>query len=168
MQCTVTDCSNKVIARNLCQTHYDRQRRYGDLRTRPKSFTCNGCGNTSPMSTFGNLTTHCKACQVERHRIRVRNDRRRKGLWEQYKMTITEYEAMYAAQNGVCAICSKTTKGRGEAKNTLAVDHNHTTGKIRGSLCSHCNTALGLFKDNVDLLESAKRYLTERDNNGNV
>lgn len=54
-----------------------------------------------------------------------------------------------------CEIC-----GRHKAK--LVVDHNHYTGKIRGRLCYSCNTALGLFQDDYNILESAQDYLLEK------
>jgi hypothetical protein len=43
----------------------------------------------------------------------------------------------------------------------LAIDHCHKTGKIRGLLCKNCNQGLGQFKDNIDLLLSAAKYLYE-------
>ena len=43
----------------------------------------------------------------------------------------------------------------------LAVDHNHTTGKVRGLLCSNCNTLLGKAKDNVNILQAAIDYLND-------
>jgi hypothetical protein len=99
----------------------------------------------------------------EKHAKQMLADRRRKGLWESYKMTIDEYQKMYNEQNGLCLICNQQTQGRGAKKNTLAVDHTHETGKIRGLLCSHCNTGLGLFRDNKELLQKAIDYLNERD-----
>jgi len=41
----------------------------------------------------------------------------------------------------------------------LCVDHDHNTGKIRGLLCNTCNRALGLLKDNKQLLINALKYL---------
>jgi hypothetical protein len=41
----------------------------------------------------------------------------------------------------------------------LSVDHCHNTGKIRGILCTKCNTGLGSFKDNIELLMNAIKYL---------
>lgn len=56
----------------------------------------------------------------------------------------------------ICEICS-TDEGR------MAFDHNHTTGKFRGVLCTHCNVALGMAKDNPELLEKMAKYLRDRE-----
>jgi len=79
-----------------------------------------------------------------------------------YGITLEEYENMLKYQNGVCKICSKPeTKGRGKDKATLAVDHCHDTGKVRGLLCSSCNRGLGFFGDSLLLLNKAADYLNE-------
>jgi len=44
---------------------------------------------------------------------------------------------------------------------TLAVDHNHDTGKVRELLCNTCNNGLGCFKDDPKLLQSAIKYLNK-------
>lgn len=72
-----------------------------------------------------------------------------------YGITLSEYENMLKAQNGVCAICFHVSD---DGKN-LCVDHNHDTGEVRGLLCSKCNTAIGLLKENTDYLLSAIKYL---------
>ncbi len=72
----------------------------------------------------------------------------------------SEYMYMQLGQKHVCAICKKeeTVKNRGKIR-CLAIDHCHTTGKVRGLLCSRCNTGLGLFKDNPEYLQNAITYL---------
>lgn len=70
---------------------------------------------------------------------------------------ITEEEVKELRQ-GNCAICG--TDGS-EYKKSMHIDHCHETGKVRGSLCHSCNTALGLFKDNIVLLDKAKEYLLD-------
>lgn len=79
-----------------------------------------------------------------------------------YGITLDDYNRMLKAQNGVCAICEGTEKSTCEKNGkvrTLNVDHCHTTGLIRGLLCSRCNRALGFFGDSVVALKSAIKYL---------
>jgi hypothetical protein len=84
----------------------------------------------------------------------------------QFGMSLEDYEKLFNEQNGRCAICG-TTKLTGDSR-ALSVDHNHTTGKIRGLLCSRCNRGLGYFKDNVMSLLSAIRYLMKANNQEQV
>lgn len=86
---------------------------------------------------------------------------RRTLFLKKYGLTIEQYDALVVAQNGVCAICGGTTaidKWNSGLKN-LQVDHCHDTGTVRGLLCFHCNTGLGHFRDNSDLLRKAIDYL---------
>lgn len=79
-------------------------------------------------------------------------------LLERYGMTKEEYAAKYEAQNKGCYICG----GKSVIPNSerdLYVDHDHDTGAIRDLLCNHCNTGLGQFFDNPELLEKAAAYL---------
>jgi hypothetical protein len=67
-----------------------------------------------------------------------------------------------AEQNGVCAICrepeTKVLYGR---TCKLAIDHDHTTGKVRGLVCSRCNSILGMAQDDAALLLNALGYLSK-------
>ncbi len=78
-------------------------------------------------------------------------------------MTFDDFWVYWIAFRGKCGICSKdmahTTSGRGQNLDTVCVDHDHKTGKVRGLLCSACNKGLGLFSDSIENLEKAKRYL---------
>lgn len=77
------------------------------------------------------------------------------ALKRKYKITLEQYQELFEKQNGVCAICKGIEEGR-----MLSVDHNHSTGKVRGLLCGSCNRALGLFQDSPVLLETAKEYVS--------
>jgi hypothetical protein len=55
-----------------------------------------------------------------------------------YGITVSEVEAMRVLQSGVCALCRLRPSNR--------IDHDHTTGKVRGLLCNSCNTALGSYE----------------------
>lgn len=65
------------------------------------------------------------------------------------------YYHLLEKQKGLCAICKRENVG----KKRLAVDHDHETGKVRGLLCNLCNTALGAFDDNPEMLARALEYL---------
>ena len=71
--------------------------------------------------------------------------------WRAYGMTDAEFGAMYRNQRGRCAICHEN--GR------LVVDHDHTTGQVRGLLCNRCNLTLGALRDEPELAELMIRYL---------
>lgn len=84
-------------------------------------------------------------------------------LKHKYNITPVEYDQLLTKQDGVCAICHKpeTRLCKGGSPSHLAVDHDHTTGKVRGLLCSKCNTVLGLTEDNISLLQNAIKYVKE-------
>ena len=80
-----------------------------------------------------------------------------------FGLSLEVYNNMLSAQGGVCAICKKeesVLSVKGKTK-SLAVDHCHTTGRVRGLLCQKCNQALGLFDDDLERLNSAISYLKE-------
>lgn len=72
------------------------------------------------------------------------------------KITKEEYDQLYSEQSRKCAICDNPPSG---FKKTLCLDHCHDTLKVRGLLCDNCNSGLGKFKDNVDVLLKAVNYL---------
>lgn len=84
-------------------------------------------------------------------------------LRRSYGLTQADFEKMLDSQGGGCAICG-TKQKYGEQKTRMVVDHCHKTNKVRGILCDLCNTALGKFHDNTNLLESAIVYLNKGKN----
>jgi hypothetical protein len=81
-------------------------------------------------------------------------------LRSKFGITLAEYGQMLVAQNGKCAICNGDEMAtRGGKPKALAVDHDHSTGKVRALLCSECNQMLGKAKDNRDILLAAVKYL---------
>ena len=84
------------------------------------------------------------------------------GLKKFYGITIDQYEKMEREQSGVCAICSRperTVDRHSQAPRRLAVDHDHSTGAVRGLLCGDCNKGLGHFADSQEMLGLAIAYL---------
>ena len=133
--------------------------------------------NKEPKGRLG-VKSKCKPCEKQyrlSHRKqgnksiaswRSRNPERFKSieLKGKYGITLEQYNSILRSQNGVCAICCRPEKShdhRGKLRD-LSVDHCHQTGKIRGLLCFDCNTALGKFNEDVEVIASACEYL-ERD-----
>lgn len=83
-------------------------------------------------------------------------------LKKRFGISLEQYNTMLAEQAGVCKICSlpetaldhRTLKPR-----NMAVDHCHKTNRIRGLLCSDCNMAIGLLKEDLSLFQKASKYL---------
>lgn len=70
-----------------------------------------------------------------------------------YGITVEEFARMEATQGFTCAICPEPL---GPSPH---IDHCHTEGHVRGLLCSSCNLGLGHFRDDIEALSSAIRYL---------
>lgn len=62
---------------------------------------------------------------------------------------------LWKNQSERCALCFTQERRTRD----WHVDHCHTTGKVRGILCHHCNLMLGNAKDNTFVLSNAIKYL---------
>lgn len=92
------------------------------------------------------------------HKNKTPETTRRNNLQRKYKITIDEFGALLASQGGCCAACKSPNPS---SKQGWVVDHNHSTGHVRGILCSHCNLALGHAKDDAQRLQQLIDYLHE-------
>ena len=88
--------------------------------------------------------------------------KRKKELSRKKGLALEVYENMVLECDNKCHICNKpeTRKMRsGGVSGNLSIDHCHKTNVIRGLLCHACNTAIGKFKDDIQLLYKAIEYL---------
>lgn len=130
---------------------------------------CRTCLKEKPIDSFsvdkrwkGTYKLDCKSCTNEKKRLKYDPHLRRiEGLKNLYGISYEDLCTMYTQQNGCCSICStpisleagRTKKGKAH------VDHCHATGKVRGLLCTKCNTLLGMAEDSIDILKAAILYL---------
>jgi hypothetical protein len=142
---------------------------------------CKDCAQTKPVSEFHNHATskdrkdcYCITCsnvrakrwkqanhqRINQRRAEARKDGRLRAetLSQRYGLTIDSHAALLEEQGHTCKICKEPAR-------LLHVDHCHVTGKVRGILCIKCNTGLGHFRDDVELLKTAIAYL-ESSRNG--
>lgn len=86
------------------------------------------------------------------------------NLKRDYGITVEDYNSLLEDQNFSCASCGISTtelenNNQWKRHHKLVVDHCHETGRIRGLLCNNCNTALGMVKESLAVLEGLKRYV---------
>lgn len=96
--------------------------------------------------------------KTEKRRLYTKNYGKNYYLKNKYGITVEIYDSLLKSQDNRCAICNRHIS---EIKSNLVIDHNHTTGAVRGLLCSRCNTGIGQLGDSVDLLEKAIQYLKD-------
>lgn len=168
LQCYCRKCNSAAGSEHYRRKNPDKKRVYNinyDLKTRK----CLGCKEIKPWEEFyvSQLTglphSRCNKCRTLRHReVRITNPElfRARERKRRYGLAITGYDEMLVAQKGRCKLCGSTDPGR----QVFLVDHDHSTDKIRGLLCSKCNSGLGLFNDNPELLALAAKYIRKEGN----
>ena len=117
---------------------------------------CHKCKAEKDVNEFHGHKTICYQCNKQRQddwRIKNREWVNKRQLLTKYKIAESEYDSLLSKQSGHCAICKTESK--------LHIDHCHGTGKIRGLLCTSCNKAIGLMKDDPIRLQKAIEYLKE-------
>jgi len=132
-------CSLPALpGKRYCERHRlvlsENQKKYRQRKKAAGKCTYPGC----------HKTTSAAYCRLHLEKI----------LGENYRQGITDeaYEKMKQRQGGVCAIC-------GRCADKLFVDHDHATNQVRELLCPQCNSGLGFFRDDSEILERAIIYL---------
>lgn len=136
---------------------------------------CSGCETELSIVMFhrdsskrSGLMSRCKSCRSpydSRHREYEPEGRKaRAWRWKLSKffgLTPEDYQAIRTAQDDKCLICGQNESYREPSGllHRLAVDHDHTTGKVRGLLCRCCNVGLGYYQDSPERLRRAAEYL---------
>ena len=138
-----------------CQEH---GKKYLERKAKRDQLRCQLCGKKIINAGQGG-TKYCSSVCRERARVardpeEARERFRRNAIARRYGVTVEWYDQAVKDQKGVCAIC-----GDPPGKRALAVDHDHDTGMVRQLLCGRCNQALGLFREDAELLREAISYL---------
>ncbi|CAB4217019.1 Recombination endonuclease VII [uncultured Caudovirales phage] len=221
--CIVIGCENEIVAKGMCDMHYRRFKRHGNLeQTRPadwgsrekhplysswawlrrskKDYLCiewqkdfwkfvqdvgdrpensklvridleKDLSPTNFMWKENLLTTKGdggRNAYQRAHRLVNPDCYKNIELKKSFGITLEEYRKKQEEQSNVCAICGNpevdVDKKAGRVRG-LAVDHNHTTGQVRGLLCRGCNQGIGNFQEDLQRLKNAVSYL-ERHENG--
>lgn len=86
--------------------------------------------------------------------------KRHNDLLRKYGLTLEGWKYLLEQQNYQCKICYVDFDlNNPRSGNAPVVDHSHSTGKVRGVLCSQCNKGVGCFKDDLNIVHSVLNYL---------
>lgn len=154
-----TNLTKEVIRRAGINSGIRRRAAIVIMQGTQECRSCLGCGLVLPLTLehfyrarnslgFGG---RCRACKASQDRtawhLRAREAR--------YGLTSSAYDDLLQGQGGGCAVCHRAPH---EAR--MCVDHDHATGRIRGILCSRCNTGIAYLGDTSDLVLRAAIYLS--------
>lgn len=184
-----TTDGRREFCESACRYKFFNSRRFSTSRTEFRK--CAVCAKEfQPLQKTGPGRSTCSdACKkllghnprwVAKHLAGKENDpeklerikqwRHENQLKRTFGLSVEQFNEMLTKQNGVCAICKSPETAKSNVRveiRRLAVDHCHTTGKVRALLCTTCNTSLGGFKDDPRLLQAAIEYLKRHSENTN-
>lgn len=123
---------------------------------------CRPCVNARAAADYAANAERIKAVRKRRYEERKAlgvppPPSQRVSRLSRYGITPEQWDELFAAQEGRCAIC-RTDAPRGRGK-SFHVDHDHATGKVRGLLCHSCNVGLGHLGDTPDRLRAVIAYV---------
>lgn len=158
--CSQEGCTRWTVGRGLCEAHYSQlvraPKRRAKLAESKAGRICGWCG--TPIAT--DRSARAKFCSRDcKEQERTTSGRQREAVLRSYykrKYGLTQDQVEEMRGRG-CDICGAET---GEGRwGQLHIDHCHDTGRVRGVLCTYCNTGLGHFKDDPVRLAAAIAYL---------
>ncbi len=121
---------------------------------------CPDCGFQRPLDDFHVSRTSRDGrqgyCREHQRRRAVECGWRAQGMID---MTWDRFCEMKENRGNRCEICSRTPTEAGHPDRELAVDHDKSTGIVRGLLCIPCNAGIGMLQHHRAVLHGAMEYL---------
>ena len=134
---------------------------------------CSSCKSHKSRADFHKQAHYCKVCanaKARQHHHRrmmedplYRDKKKDAHVRTTHGVSLEQYNAMLEQQR-YCAICNVDLLSIN--RSLVHYDHCHASGKYRSFLCTNCNRGLGHFKDSIESLETAIKYLKEHKHNG--
>lgn len=140
-------CTKCQEFKSWSEYSHKSSKRYGRIQTelhKVKQPWCKPCG--------ASLTKHYNSLLS----FETKKDRYYKRT---YGISLDEFNFRFEKQNGLCLICERELQMTHLSGDSVVVDHCHINGHVRGLLCNECNRGLGYFKDNINSLSNAIKYL---------
>jgi hypothetical protein len=161
------ECGGESIIRSCALTGTPGTKSCGCLKTPILTHCVRGHEFTPENSYIApGGTKRCRACKSEGAKryseLNAEEKRIYQAEWNINRKgwTSERFSEALKEQEGKCAVCHQTLALEGQDGNRACVDHIHVEPpEPRGILCMHCNSALGLFKDNTETLQAAIEYI---------
>jgi len=118
-------------------------------------------GHIAPRDVQSCVCLDCKILYEKTQKFK--DTLKNSDLKRKYGITLKQYNKLLEEQDHKCLICglpSTAIDKRTGQPRQLAVDHDHSTNKVRGLLCSNCNTALGLLNEDRDRIYKLLEYIS--------
>lgn len=144
---TTSVCSKCKIEKSLDCFGYKRDKLNG------RASQCKAC-NRAVYHTEHGRDVVAKYHKTEQYNL-LKKAASRRTVFKRHNITEEYFNALVTQQDNKCGICQTELQPGYQTH----IDHNHTTSKVRGLLCSKCNTGLGLFNENKQVLLNAISYL---------
>lgn len=128
----------------------------------PRKVKCSSCDKICHAKV---QPYKCIACKPKQTKQEKRQYKKFFQTKKKYNIDALDYYCLWIAFKGKCCICdinlSENKNKRGQCLTSVCIDHDHKTGNVRGLLCSACNKAIGLIKDDPLIALKMKEYLSD-------
>lgn len=149
---------------NKCLEDKDLAEFFSDKNSKDGRYSvCKKCKNAKTAEWRAKNRKRCADIAREWRKKNVEKDRwynTVRYLRTRYKITPERYKELLDEHNHKCAICGGLeSRNRRGIRMKLCIDHCHKTGKIRGILCSSCNSAIGYLRDDPSIIGKCIEYV---------
>lgn len=152
-----------------CSLDKSRLDSFYQYRGRPKG-ECKSCTKALSTQRQQRLGRYPVAPEVRKRQYAAQKARSHDGRTEasflqkfsRRGLTLDQYHAMAERQDFLCALCGEEPPQQNDRRGNVddfVTDHDHQTQRVRGLTCWSCNSGLGSFRDDPDMLRKAVAYL---------
>lgn len=156
-----TDISERERRKSQCRTTEENKQYMAEYyKSNPDKFKVrdNDERNRLRRKHYKSNSEHREKCKLLANKYAKENPHKRiERVIKSYGITLSQFNIILTEQNNRCKICGKEFDRN--RRKSMAIDHCHTTNKVKGILCTNCNCGIGHFKDNIESLQKAILYL---------
>lgn len=112
---------------------------------------CSSCHIQKDIESFSKVTTPSYSSQRYNAKCKFCTN-----LYV-HDLSYEDYQKLVNVQEHKCSLCERSLD---EVK--INIDHDHTTGQVRGILCKGCNVSLGTLEKSLESIENKLQELDKQ------